>query len=164
MCKSVHIGRHADVGRNLPVANCVHMSIRLRPHHLLCALTFAGEGYTAEFIENFRRILLRLDAGEAVVLVDGPDDVCAPLAQTSDRHCLESPARMSDELALDALRAELDANPESMHFDAGVIAGLRRAFADGRIRSACTGCSWHDLCSRIAANEFHGVVLPRGDG
>ena len=58
------------------------MTVRLRGHHLLCLLAYKGEGYSPAFIANLDRIAARLTAGEDAVLVDGPDDICAPLALT----------------------------------------------------------------------------------
>ena len=61
--------------------------VRLRPHHLLCILTFAGEGYSPSFVANFAAIAARIGAGETIELVAGPDDICAPLEGTDDTHC-----------------------------------------------------------------------------
>ncbi len=55
------------------------MTVRLRGHHLLCMLTFVGKGYSPAFVENYDRIAGRLSEGEDILLVDGPDDICAPL-------------------------------------------------------------------------------------
>jgi len=43
--------------------------------------------------------------------------------------------------------------------DASLLAKLRRHFASGEIRHACNGCEWGDLCSRIAAGKFPGVLV-----
>jgi len=36
---------------------------------------------------------------------------------------------------------------------------LRAAFAQGDIRSACTGCPWEHLCTDIAQDGFAGTLL-----
>jgi hypothetical protein len=137
------------------------MSIRLRAHHLLCMLTFAGEGYTPEFVDNFSRIVARIGAGEAVELIDGPDDVCAPLAATGDAHCDEFSVSRRDREALRAL-AGAD-HPLSaarpLILDRAAIAELRAQFAAGTIRAACSGCSWFTLCSEIAAASYPATRL-----
>ena len=138
-----------------------HMSIRLRAHHLLCMLTFAGEGYTPDFVANFAAIVARIGAGEAVELVDGPDDVCAPLAVTADTHCDEPSVRRRDR---DALRALAVAEPplsveRPLLLDAAAIAVLRAQFAAGTIRPACAGCEWYALCSEIAAAGYAAASL-----
>jgi hypothetical protein len=137
------------------------MSIRLRAHHLLCMLTFAGEGYTPEFTANFAAVVARIGAGEAVELVDGPDDVCAPLADTGDVHCTEPAVRRRDR---DALRALAGAEPplstaRPLSLDRAAIETLRAQFAAGTIRAACSGCSWSALCTDIAAAGYVAARL-----
>ena len=132
------------------------MSVRLRAHHLLCVLTFAGEGYTPAFVANLAGIVARIGAGEPVELVDGPDDVCAPLEGTGDAHCHEPSVRRRDREALRQLSA---ADPplsgaRPLVFDAAAIALLREQFAAGTIRGACAGCSWFGLCTGIASAGY----------
>jgi hypothetical protein len=70
------------------------MTVRLRGHHLLCLLTFVGKGYTPAFTANYRRIVARLNEGAAVELVDGPDDICAPMLAEAEHHA-STPASRS---------------------------------------------------------------------
>jgi hypothetical protein len=137
------------------------MSIRLRAHHLLCMLTFAGEGYTPEFVANFSRIVERIGAGEPVELIDGPDDVCAPLAATDDAHCDEFSVRRRDREALRALAVADPPLPAArpLILDRAAIAALRAQFASGSVRAACGGCSWSTLCSEIAAAGYLATRL-----
>ena len=137
------------------------MSIRLRAHHLLCILTFAGNGYSLEFTENFANIVARIGAGEAVELVDGPDDVCAPLDGSDDTHCSDTPVRRRDR---EALRALAEADPplsavRPLILDGAAIAAMRAHFAAGTIRGACTGCPWSALCTDIAAADYVSARL-----
>lgn len=53
--------------------------IRLRGHHLLCVLTFEGAGYNAQFARNLTAIVDRINDGEEILIVDGPDVICAPV-------------------------------------------------------------------------------------
>ncbi len=133
----------------------------MRAHHLLCMLTFAGEGYTPDFIANFAAIVARIGAGEAVELVDGPDDICAPLAATTDTHCDDPAVRRRDREALRALAlAEPPLSVERpLLLDAATIAVLRAQFAAGTIRPACGGCEWFALCSKIAAAGYAAATL-----
>ena len=63
------------------------MTVRLRAHHLLCMLTYVGNGYSPAFVENYEVIAARLSAGEEIELVAGPDDICVPLTADPDAHC-----------------------------------------------------------------------------
>ena len=138
------------------------MTVRLRPHHLLCVLTYVGRGYSPAFTANMTEVAERLGAGEDIELVAGPDDICAPLLDEPDAHCHRAsvverdraaPRDLSDLLGLDVrtgARLVLDEN---------VIHRLRAAFASHQIRSACAGCEWVDLCGSIAASGFDGAIL-----
>jgi hypothetical protein len=135
--------------------------VRLRAHHLLCILTFAGEGYSTAFVTNLASVVARIGAGEPIELIDGPDDVCAPLEGSGDVHCLEPSVRRSDR---EALRALSEADPplsgtRPLILDAAAVAELRAQFAAGTIRSACAGCRWFDLCSGIASAGYAAASL-----
>lgn len=134
--------------------------IRLRPHHLLCILTYAGKGYSPAFVANYDAIAARIGAGEDVLLVSGPDDVCAPLLGEADAHCFNASVTERDRLAagdVAALLGEAVEDEALLTLDAARLKQMREAFAAHTIRSACPGCEWHDLCTGIAAQGFAGT-------
>jgi hypothetical protein len=137
------------------------VSVRLRAHHLLCILTFAGEGYSPAFVANLAAIVARIGAGEPVELIDGPDDICAPLADTDDAHCQEPSVRRRDREALRGLAAADPplAGARPLVMDHVAIAALREQFAAGTIRGACAGCSWFGLCTEIASAGYAVATL-----
>ena len=130
------------------------LTIRLRPHHLLCLLTYVGKGYSHAFTANFDAIVERIAGGEEIVVVDGLDDICAPLLDDDDPHCFAESVVQRDRDAADAIR-ELLSHPiepgERMTLDAGRVAHLWGAFKAGTIRKACSGCEWAPLCTDIAS-------------
>ncbi|MDQ0474847.1 DUF1284 domain-containing protein [Labrys wisconsinensis] len=138
------------------------MTVRLRGHHLLCMLTYAGRGYTPAFCDNYDRIVERLGAGEDILLVAGPDDVCAPLLREAAPHCHLDRVTRRDALAL-AASAEILRRPlapgEVLSLDPALLDTLRAAFAAGTSRAACADCEWADLCTRLAAAGFAGTRL-----
>lgn len=138
------------------------MTVRLRPHHLLCVLTYVGRGYSPAFTANMTRIAERLGAGEEIALVAGPDDICAPLLDHPDPHCHRASVMERDRAAARDLSDLLGLNLRTgAHWvlDEDVIGRLRAVFASHQIRSACTGCEWVDLCGSIAASGFDGAAL-----
>lgn len=147
------------------------MTLRLRHHHLLCLLTYVGKGYSPAFVANLDRIAARVSAGEEILLVEGPDDVCAPLtANLTDPqrlmaekpHCLRDSVRRRDAQALEDLSRLLD-EPlpagRTIRLSVRKTQRLRERFAAGTVRTACSGCQWHDLCSAVAAEGFKGARL-----
>lgn len=141
------------------------MTVRLRGHHLLCLLTFVGEGYTPSFTRNYVAIAKRLSAGVAITVVDGPEDICAPMLCDDGAHCREESITRRDCLALAAVSDILDRSVEPgsvLVLDAGRLQRLRSAFADGKAAAACAECEWEGLCSRVARDGFTDVHVRAG--
>lgn len=136
--------------------------VRLRPHHLLCMLTFVGEGYNPAFVANYRRIAARLSAGEPIEIVSGPDDICAPLLRDEDVHCRGASVAGRDAAALadlgKLLGRELKAG-SVIASDPALLRRLRQAFSAGVARRACAGCEWSGLCDRIAGEGYQGALV-----
>ena len=138
------------------------MTVHLRPHHLLCVLTYVGRGYSPAFTANMTAVAERLGAGEEIELVAGPDDICAPLLGGSDPHCRRASVMERDRAAARDLSPLLGFEIRTgahLVLNDEVIGRLRAAFASHQIRSTCTGCEWVDLCGSIAAHGFDGAVL-----
>ena len=139
------------------------MTLALRAHHLLCMLTYAGRGYSPDFLRTFDHITASLAAGAPITLVHGPDAICAPLCCGPDgnnAHWHQESARARDAQATRELAPWIGGLPGTgLTLDAALLARLRAAFASGQIRGACDGCEWTELCSRIAADGFTGVRL-----
>jgi len=142
------------------------MTIRLRGHHLLCLLTYQGMGYTRAFTANYNRLIRRISAGEEIVLVDGPDDICTPLLCTPGAHCAGQQAIKNDAHTLTALSEGLNTplkNGTIITLTADRVWQMRAAFVQGDIRYACHTCRWHDYCSDIARQKFtHTLLYPEG--
>ncbi|MCV3735524.1 DUF1284 domain-containing protein (plasmid) [Rhizobium sp. TRM96647] len=139
------------------------MTVRLRAHHLLCMLTFVGKGYSPAFVDNYRAIARRLSAGETILVVEGPDDICAPLMD-GDTHCRDESVAGRDRQAAEAvsvLTGRAVAAGTTILPDEALLERLRSAFAGGDLRTACGGCEWGDLCSRVSAHGFPGVLVGR---
>jgi len=134
------------------------VTIRLRPHHLLCMLTFAGKGYSPDFIANFERITARIASGnQTIEITFAPDDICAPLLTDASCHCRDASVSERDTLAAESLAQLLQQPIESgtqITLTAATLDRLRQAFRAGTIRRACHGCQWVPLCDGIAASNF----------
>ncbi|MEG9884023.1 MAG: DUF1284 domain-containing protein [Hyphomicrobiales bacterium] len=138
------------------------MTVALRPHHLLCLLTYSGEGYNSAFVANFDSIAERIGQGEDIHVVCGPDDICAVLLDEPDCHCLEERARERDRLAavdIEAASGQAVDTGGAFVLDVAALGSLRRAFSRGAIRKACRGCEWEGLCTRIAKASYARAVI-----
>lgn len=140
--------------------------VALRPHHLLCLLTFAGRGYNPAFTANLEAVAARIGQGAPIVIVDGPDDICAPLLADRTAHCRHADVVARDRRAARDVEAVLGHPVEAgvtLAFDRATIARMRAAFAGGRLRSGCAGCGWGAFCSSLAADGFRAVRLHAAD-
>lgn len=141
--------------------------IRLRPHHLLCVLTYGGRGYTPAFVEGMNQLVDALSAGATVEVITGPDDICAPMMRCPDHpdfHCENPSVAARDALALEDLAPLLPGLGigARVPFSAPLIAHLRAHFATRRIRRACSGCEWEPRCTHRAEIHFEGARLRVG--
>jgi uncharacterized protein len=143
-------------------------ALRIRGHHFLCLLTYKGLGYTPAFVENLSRVAEAINAGQRVMLVSGPDDICEALSahdRTACNHdCAKPDTLRIDELAIHAVAPTIGSGmTEPFTLTATMVAKLRGEFAKGSIRAACRDCRWRDICDDIAAQDFDGVRLfPQG--
>ena len=141
--------------------------VRLRPHHLLCMLTFVGKGYSPEFVANFEEIVKRVAKEKIVQIVEGPDDICAPLCVDAECHCFRTSVTQRDALALRALSKLMEEPVQSgmtLKLSISTLERMRAAFAEGSTRAACEECSWQTLCTSIAEEKFEGSKLLKALG
>lgn len=131
-------------------------------------LAYAGNGYTEAFAANYDRVIERLNAGEDILIVAGPDDICEALLSEADCHCNNESVKRRDADAVAAVCALLGRQAGEttlLVLDADTLADLRDGFASGAIRKACGAypdsgpCEWYALCSGIAADGFRAGKL-----
>ncbi len=138
------------------------MTVRLRAHHLLCMLTYVGKGYTPGFTVNYDRVAERLNCGEEIEIVFGPDDICAPLLADEAAHCFKDSINKRDAKALALVTEWLGQATQTgsrIAPDKAFIEKLRSGFQQGHLRSACSGCEWMSLCDRVSTSDFCGVKI-----
>ncbi len=138
------------------------MTVSIRAHHLLCILTYMGKGYTADFVTCYDKVIKRINDGETLRLIEGPDEICQPMLTETTCHCHNDTVLERDRTAARQIAKVLGrhlAPGDTLVLTREKLALLRTAFAEGAIRSACSGCEWQDLCSRIARKDFRGCHL-----
>ncbi len=124
--------------------------VRLRGHHLICLQFFAGEGYSAEYVENLCHVVERASREPALV-VEGIDNVCAACPELgADNLCASEDAGGEEEIArIDALAMRvLDTRAgEQITLPDARTRLEADAFAVGVWRArACDGCTWESVC------------------
>ncbi|WP_245427433.1 DUF1284 domain-containing protein [Pleomorphomonas carboxyditropha] len=142
-------------------------TVRLRGHHLLCLLTYKGLGYSPEFVAGMTATAGRLVSGATAEIVDGPDDICAPLCRVEEHpHCHEATVPERDRRALALVAAALGrpvGTGDRFVLDGMIRARLRAAYRDGAFEPACALCEWQPLCRDIAAGGYAGTLFRAAD-
>ncbi len=139
------------------------MSVRLRGHHLLCLLTFIGHGYSPAFTRNYEAAVKRLNAGEAALLVEGPDEICAVLISEEEQpHCFNCSVVERDKTALTMISGLIGAElriGDELVLSSQLVARMRKAYAEGAFRKSCLNCEWVRFCDEIASSGYQEVYL-----
>jgi uncharacterized protein len=140
------------------------MPVQLRGHHFLCVLTYRGLGYSAEFTANMTARIADIGAGAPVILVNGPDAICAGMSKACS-HATGHDCRAQDILAMDSVAREAVERVLKRDLSRGAplskieLDQLRLAFSGGSIRAACDGCSWFEVCNQIVAGNYSSTHL-----
>ncbi len=140
--------------------------VRLRGHHLLCLLSFSGEGYSPAFVQRFRELAAAYRSPQTVVsLLESPDDACAACPYLEAEGC-RSPADGPEKNV-----AALDAAVLSR---LGVAAGEHRAgdlharvadLSEADLHGLCRACSWWGKtdCQKLIREEARRLSGLRRD-
>lgn len=129
--------------------------LRLRPHHLLCALGYRGLGYSDAFTANMTALVthgLHAPGGGAVQIeITGQADaICAPCPKRRGAGCAAQ-ARID---ALDAAHAAaLAVAPGDRLTWAEARARIRARVRPDDLDRICAGCEWLPLGLCAAALE-----------
>lgn len=139
--------------------------ISLRPHHLLCILTYVGKGYSVDFVNHFDEIIRRINGGERIIhLTEGPDDICAGNKDGTcgEGRCDSLRRHQADILAADDIESALSIPiraGQTLTLTPELIRQLRESFSNGTVRRACTACVWRDLCTEVEKAGYGGARL-----
>lgn len=120
-------------------------AIPLRPHHLLCTLSYSGHGYSEEFTARMDALTRRLRSGEEPPfrLQISPDCLCEVCPNRTDGGCLsDGKVLRYDRRTLDALGLD---ESEIDYAEAKRV--LRAKLTPELLESVCGDCEWRELCS-----------------
>ncbi|WP_092646187.1 DUF1284 domain-containing protein [Jannaschia faecimaris] len=132
------------------------MSIRLRPHHVLCSVGLRGEGYDGPFVANMSHITneqLRGCQGLQIQInITGQaDSICAPCPHRIGLRCSDE-----EEIArLDAAHgAALGIAPGQTLSWGECLERARNRVAPDDLDRLCEGCRWlpMGICKRAVAD------------
>lgn len=123
------------------------MNVRLRPHHVLCSLGFAGKGYNDAFLANMAHIVTGQFRGPngsdvQVVITGSADSICAPCPRRVGLGCEVQEA--VDRLDRDHAAALAIAPGDTLTWGECVDKARTRVAPDD-LDTLCAGCQWLPL-------------------
>ena len=115
---------------------------KIRAHHGMCLSFFQGKGYSGEFVENMSRMKAILAENPEIILMDGPDDICAACPNRLTETCAEKASRYDREVLR---RCGLSVGDTLSYedFSKKVVETILRPGVRGSI---CGDCQWSSLC------------------
>ncbi|MCE2993240.1 MAG: DUF1284 domain-containing protein [Alphaproteobacteria bacterium] len=118
-------------------------TVKFRPHHFLCTLGFQGEGYSSEFVRNYKDIATQISGEDDLIeVVYAMDSICAPCPHNLDGRMCASQEHISqlDAKHLNALGLKVG---EKIRWrDAKALIKYKVQPAD--LKTLCAGCEWYE--------------------
>jgi len=125
----------------------------LRGHHLVCLHFYHGKGYNREFIQNLNEIMERARSGEAVEIVEGPDQVCRLCRHLGKDGCASEPGAEDEIKALDLKALILYGKTFGERVLWSSLAERLANTSPQWFNDFCAGCSWQQVCDRYRAED-----------
>ena len=115
---------------------------KIRAHHGMCLSFFQGKGYSGDFVENMVRMKAILAENPEIILMDGPDDICAACPNRLTETCAEKASRYDREVLR---RCGLSVGEWLLYreFSRKVSETMLRPGVRAEI---CGDCQWSSLC------------------
>ena len=119
-------------------------SLKLRPHHALCAQFFEGKGYSEQFVRHMYATLETLDCGASATLVDGCDAICAGCPNNRNGVCeTDEKVRAIDRRAIEEMGIRFG---DTLSWRDLSTLAKERIIAAGKLPEVCRDCEWIGIC------------------
>ncbi len=120
--------------------------IKIRAHHLLCIEGFKGLGYSKDFVENMKKIILQLSNVNSVFITAQIDDICAKCPYSFKNKCNNSygrPPEYMDENLIKKLGISKDTQIDYQEVRKKIYEVFKRK---EDLFGICDKCGWKDVC------------------
>lgn len=125
------------------------MTIKLRPHHLLCTQGYSGKGYSDDFVQNMTAVttLLRGETNVPIELVFSTDDICAKCPKKKGENLCENNGKVCrfDQKVVDYFGLE-----EKLYLYQDLIREINTKMTPAMMDDICSECNWYPVsaCKR----------------
>lgn len=119
-------------------------TIQLRPHHLLCFLSFKGLGYSNEFVANYWQVVDKIKNHDALIqIVFKNDYICASCPHYINQNLCQYQTKIK---SLDKRHTEVLALGAGQVLSYAQVKELiKTKMSLEKFHKACNGCSWKSL-------------------
>jgi len=121
--------------------------ITFRPHHFLCTLCFRGNGYSPNFVQNYKDIVNTLSDETPINITPHTDSICAPCPHKRSLNCTnQNKIALLDKQHTQALKLE---DPVITWGDAKK--SIRQNITLEKFHAMCAPCEWKKLgiCEKV---------------
>ena len=121
-------------------------SIKLRPHHALCAQFFEGKGYSDQFTKHMSSVLTALKNTDAVItLTSDCDCICAECPNQIGGVCTsEEKVKGIDRRAINKMGLDFG---ETVLWSRLCGLAVQTIIRQGVLLDVCGDCEWIGLCA-----------------
>jgi len=119
------------------------VTLRLRPHHMLCSLSFRGKGYSNEFVKNFKAIHKKLKSEHTTIkIINCCDDICEKCPEKQGDLCNKHQIVAEiDDAYLRILQLHIGQTITFKHLETRI----KKLLTIGDFKKTCSKCSWYPL-------------------
>lgn len=120
------------------------MSIKLRPHHLLCTQGYSGKGYDKEFVKHMTEVVTKLRQSEPVEieLVLNTDELCKKCPHKLGEDCCDTNEKVK---TFDSKVVEYFGLKEGHYIYQDLIQRIDKEMTEAKLEDICKGCSWYPI-------------------
>lgn len=127
------------------------ITLKLRPHHLLCIHNFIGRGYSDTFTAHMSEVIDMLERDPEIELVRGCDELCSACPHNLNGVCDSS--------------GKVDRYDRGVLKACGLTCGERenwsvlsdmvkeKVFRAEQFERICSDCQWYGCCSTLQKNR-----------
>lgn len=125
------------------------VSLKIRPHHILCMQFFIGKGYSSGFTANMAIIRDKLKADNPLIqLISGTDIICEKCPNTNNGICkTQEKVLRYDAAVANICDLEIGQISRWSELEKTVTENLIKK---NRLCEVCNDCCWYEICRKIA--------------
>lgn len=128
--------------------------LHLRPHHGMCIGQFIGKGYSADFVDNMKKVIEKLESSEMemIKLICRTDVICNCCPHNNSEICNSGQKVTNyDNTCLTLCSLKENDIISWKEFKTRV---KKNIIDKNKLSEVCINCSWIDICTENAGRNY----------